>query len=73
MISDHHLSTTAERILRTAQRIGCFIPRTKEDMRIAQYLRGRDLFEQSDNVPGSFELTPKGERILEELAEEAAS
>lgn len=65
--TEHHLSVASEAILKAASRVGQYIPRTKEQMRLAQNLRGRDLLELSDTLPGSFVITDEGERVLMEL------
>lgn len=68
---DYGLSVTAERILKAASRVGHYMPQTKEQMRIAQVLRRKELLEQSDTLPGSFEITREGEAVLQKLGEYA--
>lgn len=62
------LSVAAENILKAASRVGHYMPRTKEQSRLCQALRAKGYFEQSDNLPGSFEVTLEGERAVMELA-----
>lgn len=61
------LSKASEDILKAASRVGHYMANTKTNMKVAQHLRSLDLLELSDNVPGSFNITDKGEKLLSQL------
>jgi predicted transcriptional regulator len=61
------LSKASEDILKAASRVGHYMAYTKTNMKVAQHLRSLDLLELSDNVPGSFNITDKGEKLLSQL------
>jgi hypothetical protein len=65
--ADHGLSIACERILKAASSVGHYIPRTKEQTHLCMALRSKGYFEQSDNLPGAFEVTLEGEHVLSEL------